>query len=400
MATYLTRYRYAKHGFAALDEDTAKHIRAIMNSEDEEDRPYQESINQLIREFNTHRKLAPHGLVSRQPRYLWRWDSTGRRTSYRDSPVPPGPVDHNHFTPKVKVGKSTPTAEQLAAAKAAVEKAARAPRGLHEIFFNPRAFNVEQGLSKKYEHHMKQWVSKDLGMTRHEVTMESFLIWEKLGYEKPSRHGWLKAQRVAEKEARDQEKKARLAEMQIKWRAEKSNKRKRIHHTSTPAGQIEPQTANSKSNLSSESKRVRRGSPRQDGSDVALNGIEDAAAEKDKREMHEIFFTFDKSAAHGFSKPVGVYGTYMKEQVAKDLGIACHRVTIESFRQWEALGLKKLKKKWWLKDKRRSEHVAKALEIPVDQVNKADTRRWKKMLVEKQKAKSEGVDPGKRRNQT
>jgi hypothetical protein len=78
-----------------------------------------------------------------------------------------------------------------------------------------------------------------------------------------------------------------------------------------------------------------------------VKGMERAVdkAQKDAREMHEIFFD-------GGKPPTGVYHLtyehYMKDQVSKDLGVPLHQIEPEHFREWERKGFTKPKAdEWW-----------------------------------------------------
>ena len=68
-------------------------------------------------------------------------------------------------------------------------------------------------------------------------------------------------------------------------------------------------------------------------------------AEKDNREMNEIFFAGGKPPTH---VEAHIYGHYMKDQVSKDLGVPFHQIEQKHFRDWEQKGFTKPEaNNWW-----------------------------------------------------
>ncbi|KAF2665948.1 hypothetical protein BT63DRAFT_458313 [Microthyrium microscopicum] len=235
MCDHETQYRYAKHGFAGLDKSDAREVRLVMASECEKDKEYARRIEALIRRFAAERKsnaIARAAGKTVHPPWIWKRHSYGRdgRTRVEDSPVPEGPIDHSHHDPvltdmartrydkdvaeyKLLRGRSEhlspsksnekislPADETSPLAKGPAMEAPDDSRWMEEIFFkNGKRCNFGQKERSLFEPYMKARVSKDLFIPAYRITHESFLVWEKKGFDKPRCKGWLKKQQRRER---------------------------------------------------------------------------------------------------------------------------------------------------------------------------------------------------------
>ncbi|KAF2665939.1 hypothetical protein BT63DRAFT_427728 [Microthyrium microscopicum] len=199
MATPAAYHRYAKHGFAGLDGIQAKHIMRIMNSPWDADQEIAKQINALIKRFAIKKHMETYyrarGL-SVPRNYVDKCDEPG---SGRHSPVPSGPLDHDH---SLILYEEPSWDERLATAKelaAQAQQAGHASDDIFHIFFYD-GINVAQqwppSIRLMHEPWMKKCVSEDLRIPVDEVTLESFLIWERTGcFTKPFSLGWLPLQK-------------------------------------------------------------------------------------------------------------------------------------------------------------------------------------------------------------